>query len=414
MNDAIEASNAIANQVNTSVATGAQWAQGQAALDLKKQSLQMERQQHDEMKRQFQIKVGQDLHAMIGDAVTEYEGPVKKAKIAAIQQFAEQAQIQLDPTQVASWSDETYKPPLGKLFKLVGATDAQSAAGEAYFSSVIPHIGQKASLSEIEKALSAMSIANAKQMQITAGQNRTTERISATETNKALGMAKQGSDNDLMVLGAVKRLNDQFDAVVSGKLVDRNSLLNAMKLEKSKIEFGTGRLPMGVVERQGGESTAGWISQKIEQLTNAPAGANIQEFAKQLVGEGKTLQGQYMQDIDTHHEMLREGFADYPKAQQSVDRLYGALRKNVSAPEYLGSWDGMDKYKIKGQEKAGGKQAPQEPAAPPDKVKQAQAYQSMLYDTKRPLSAADKESLKVSAKKVLAKFPGLLKQYGLE
>jgi hypothetical protein len=344
------APNAI-QQANQGTQSGMDWAARKAGLDIQQQQVQNQMAQTKLYQDEFKFKVGNQMMDEYNQILPMKNGKYKNQLLQNWQDKYTQAGFPPHDSYLAAAQDESYSKDVGDVLssmKNIGVTDPDT------FKKVVSNfpmgVQQPLLIDTLKSNMEAAKMVAMMNAKNQATDQRQQTRISAGEINKSLGMAQSATSNDQNVLGAIKRLHDTADAANDGTLVDTKQLLNSLNTEKAKVEMGANKLTEGSMERQRSESIASSIAGLIQKVSNAPQSANIKGFADQITKEADVLGSQYMKDIDTHHEMLREGFSDYPGAQKALDNTFGALRKNVASKGMLGQWDGLDKYKIKPQD----------------------------------------------------------------
>jgi hypothetical protein len=365
------------------MATGMDWATQKAGLDLKQQTVNDQLANTKLMQDKFHVEVGkQKMAGYDSFASLPNDSPLKKVKAAQWKDNWTQPGMPDAMTEdqadqhIAAANDPAIQMWWNKMYDSLKSSDPQTqqagyiGAGTRLFNSdADPEM-----FKNYAQNLAMIQAAHYKAQQT---DDRQATRISAQELNKSLSSAQTATANDQNVLGTIKRLHDIADAVKSGKIVGTAQVLNSLNTEKTKVEMGSNKLTEGSMERGRSNSVDAYLSNKLSQVANMPKDANIKAFADQLEKESDAVGSQYQKDIDTHHEMLREGMSDYPQAQKGLDRTFGALRKNVASPEVLGQWDGLNKYKI-APAKADKKDTPPPPVD--TKSLQAAAQFKQAYD----------------------------------
>lgn len=168
------------NAVMQGAQTGLNWAQGQANLDIQRQHVQNQADQLEQMKKEFNTKIGDAYFNEMSDIATLPNGPVKKARMEALKNHAGQSGVTLDDSMISSLNDENFQVNWAKLKE--GMTGVKTSDPDLYnqamsqFTSVM---GQKASLPLFEKA-----IQGADMLQIAAARNQTARDNNAA-TNAA-------------------------------------------------------------------------------------------------------------------------------------------------------------------------------------------------------------------------------------
>lgn len=284
---------------------GADWAQGQAKVDLARQSLQMQQKQHDEMKRQFNVGVGKDFMGMVQDATSEPSAKVRKSKIDQIKAWQEQSgAFTVDPAVYAAMDDEKdYIPKFQKLFKGMGATDPQAL--EDYYSGLVQqgHISGKDLSGQIEKTVNGLAMIQAGQARASGFNNRVEEQSQVNAQGQANKVLTQFQPR----LEGAARIQDIWQKVDSGKVKNNGALKSLILSEIQRLETGASNPAFEAQEQKEMKSRAEQLNNIIPSITGNQTDSVPAGVTKQLKALSSTLTSSYMDQADSAFSILKAG-----------------------------------------------------------------------------------------------------------
>ena len=196
---------------NQAYSSGQQWAQNAFGLQLKKQEVQQQYDQHQLMQKQFTTNTYGNLIDRMSNVATMAKGPVKDSHIDQLRDFAEQAQLPVDDTWFASLKDETYQPKWSALGKAMGFSDQQSDSFHQYMESARSVLGQPAMLDVMDHAIQGFSSIEAGKMRAAGYAAMAAPKIAGAENSiqtSVLAPMKAHLENFTSVMNKVQQLND--------------------------------------------------------------------------------------------------------------------------------------------------------------------------------------------------------------
>lgn len=191
---------------------GHQWAHDQAQLDVQRQQVQNQTDQVQQMKKEFDVKVGDQYFNEMADLAGMPNGPVKKARMQDLQDHAQQAGIALHPSMVASLGDENFTIPWAQLKEgFTGMKTDNPNAWNTAMEKIRTVMGNKASLTDFDKALQGINTVRAASVRAEASKENA--QTSATATIQRAKIGAEATQNRITT-GMIKNAQGTYDKAV--------------------------------------------------------------------------------------------------------------------------------------------------------------------------------------------------------
>lgn len=373
---------------------GANWAAKQTELDLSKQRLAQQEQEHAEVKRQFNSKLGRQYFEDLSNAAGMKSGPAKKAYIKRIQDDSTQAGIPLDPVLVSALDDPNYQPAFDKIYTTMtnGVQPNDPEMFNEIMSNLVPALGQKGALDAVVKMAENSSMltkaameAKAKKLEKETAENRFNqkedriERATAQRTHNQVVAAIKNNPQLRTNIGRLQGLDNALSIITDSKKVGPQQLHEFQQAIRKNLVSGTS----GVEERAEtyfktlGLDAADWM----QYLTGQPADlAKNSELVEHLKDVAATEKNNIVGQIDTQIDSLAEGqghiYAQYPDMKKSLQSLVTATKGRIVAPKPENPTPTAETAPAKTE-------APKTPPTPPSWIKGRSAFQEATPDERK-------------------------------
>lgn len=353
---------------------GANWAASQASLNLQKQSHDLQMQQFKQQKREFDVKIGQQMFGELTDVALMPNGEVKNARMEGLKSFAQQSGIPFDDTWTASLKDKNFQPKWAELVSAMSSVQIKNPeAFEEAMSRMVAMGGQKASLGLLEqvvkganlvttaniKANTAEKVANigagarVESAGIAAGAtvNRieSTDRRMAQKTydqqNKPIAFALDGAARAMSLLDAVQNPKSEDDRIRATKQFRTLLAGEEARLYTQKSNFGEGTQEAIAIN-----SYAGKFKDLMSQVADEPVDTVSPENLQQARNLYKELSDTYMQAHDRMASSIIGGST--PAQTEAIRGRAAAFQKQYG--KKFGGWkgEGVEGVGTPGQEEA--------------------------------------------------------------
>jgi len=359
------------------VASGANWAHSMASLDLQKQSLQEQIAQHQEIKRQFNAKLGQQMVDDYNEFATlPSDSPLKKIKGKMWQENYTQAGI-LTPQSgaefVAAANDEKMQADWNSLYEnLTGIKSKNPEAFQKAMEGFRGLFGNKLTANTFEQLSSKAAMLGMMGQRL----DLSKQRLASTETRSGQQQylsAQKPIENALTAIARVK------DLVAKGKEGDAfkltQQLMSTISNEKTKVEIGAAQSAEGSRERGIYKSVEGDFSNLLQRLSGVTKESATPDFIHQIEGEVNEMGGSYQKQHDNMVSTLLGGAL--PNQKSAITGLANAYRK--AKVRQSGSWAGEG---FEGAQDLGikGKTTAKEPEASVSPTDQKAQLAKQAYD----------------------------------
>lgn len=349
-------------QFSEGMNSGVTWAQNQTHLDLQRQQVQQQQQQFQEMQRQFNVKVGSQLFDEMGQIALQPPGEVKNERIKALQGFAQQSGINMDPTWFAALKDQSYQPKWSDLVQgFNGMKVDNPAAFDDAMSRYSTAFGQPATLGLFEKYAQGIQMVRAAKIRADAStQNAQTsadarmygadQSLKATANRIDAGYIKnaQGTydkqvfkptafvlDSASRALDLINKIQDpntpDDEKVKANKQVRTLIAGEEARLFTQKSNFGEGT--QGAMAVDTWATRFGDLAQKV---TNEPTDTLSDDFLNQAKTLYSGFSQSFMEAHDRQASTLLGGSTDAQK--QAVTGRAKAFQKQYG--KKFGKWSG--------------------------------------------------------------------------
>lgn len=387
---------------------GAQWAHSLAALDLQKQTVQNQVENHKLMRDEFQTKVGTQMYNEYKEILPMDPGNLKNTLLQGFQDKWVGAGFPVSESWLAGAKDTGYSAKLADVMSQIDKQMGLQTDPEIYkkvMGQIPGGMAQELVMKKIEQAPKIMEDMRMRSMMMAAMTKRQDIRISASEMNKAISDAEKGTKNDVQVMGTMQRLDDMIAGAVKGKYLNTPQFWAKVQAEEQKIIRGNNSMAEGSAERSRADGVGTYVTNLVQKLKTGPQGMDLKAWEDQVVAETHEMKKSYMDNVDTQHAQLSEAYRDYPQATKALDRMFGSLRNTMG--KRLGGWQGFKGEKTSASttsEGAANASAPQvRPSGPSDDDKaRARQVQGVLTNAlKQATTDAQREAAKAQARKLV-------------
>lgn len=406
--------------VSQGIASGVDWAHQQATVDLAKQNLQEQQKQHDEMKRQFNVKIGTQIYDEYNDVLGLPKGALKDQKLKSFKDTYAQAGIPINEDWIAAAKDQDFKV---KWDQVVSAATGSKVSNPDAFNTAMENVrgimGNKVTGDMTDKIIQGFAMAASLKTRNEAANERLNTRLGWQQTlagqkdyakvQAGVDFSLNGASRALSLIDNIEKETDPEKKIKANKQL-RGILANeAARLVTQKSNFGEGTASGMQID-----SFAARATDLFSQIKNEPEDTISPAFLKQEKNLYLDLSKEYMQAHDRAVNTISPEGTPVKERNAILGRA-GSFQKQIHQRfEKYGGWQGEGIQGVSRPESAPSSDesapAPASPAAADPQLERQAIVIKGAYDA---ASTPTKKALIL--KRAQMSFPAeLLKKVGMQ
>lgn len=324
------------NATTNSMSSLADYATKRAHLDIQKQQLQLQADQHQLIQNEFDARVGRQMGEDYIEASSLPDGPLKKARLKNWSDTYQKAR-QLTPENASEYvalaNTPEVEPDMAKFKQFMTGKQVDDPEGfNRVWRDMRARFGNKPTMDMFKSAMDKEIAADAMAQRVGAGiesrQTMTAQRQYDTQ-NKPIDAALSAN---LRIRDLIKEGTDK-----DGKLKLTKQLKNTLGAEMSKIEVGA-QTAEGDRERAMYSNLESELKGKFNFLFGTQDSVVDADMVKQMLGQSDTMAQSYMSQHDRLAETLLGGATGAEKA--AVSGRANAYRKSMTGKGGYEKWLG--------------------------------------------------------------------------